>query len=128
MLFDTVFEENGRLLDRAGEGQADKKMFKAVNYIRENFNTDINMAVVSNYVSMNYSLFSTAFKNYTGINFVSYVRGLRIEEAKRLLRETTMRVNEIGQWVGYDNDKHFMKNFKESVGVSPSEYRRNTAI
>ncbi len=128
MLFDTVFEENGRLLDRAGEGQADKKMFKAVNYIRENYNADINMAVVSNYVSMNYSLFSTAFKNYTGINFVSYIRGLRIEEAKRLLRETTMRVNEIGQRVGYDNDKHFMKNFKESVGVSPSEYRRNTAI
>ncbi len=128
MLLNTVFEENGRLLDRAGDGQADKKMFKAVNYIRENFSSDINMAVVSNYVSMNYSLFSTAFKNYTGINFVSYVRGLRIEEAKRLLRETTMRVNEIGQRVGYDNDKQFMKNFKESVGVSPSEYRKNTAI
>ncbi len=127
ILFETVFEENSRLLERAGEGQTEKKMQKAVEYIRNNYNTDINMAVVSNYVSMNYSLFSTAFKNFTGINFVSYIRELRIDEAKRLLKETDMRVNEIGQKVGYDNDKHFMKNFKEFVGVSPTEYRRNTA-
>ena len=127
ILFETIFEENSRLLERTGEGQTEKKMQKAVEYIRNNYNTDINMAVVSNYVSMNYSLFSTAFKNYTGINFVSYIRELRIDEAKRLLKETDMRVNEIGQKVGYDNDKHFMKNFKEFVGVSPTEYRRNTA-
>ena len=85
------------------------------------------MAVVSNYVSMNYSLFSTAFKNYTGQNFVSYVRDLRISEAKKLLLESQLRVNDIGEKVGYDNSKHFMKNFKAVVGVSPTEFRRNSA-
>ncbi|WP_029233475.1 response regulator transcription factor [Butyrivibrio sp. VCB2006] len=128
IVLETIFEENSRLLDRASEGQTEKKMLKAVNYVRENYNTDINMAVVSNYVSMNYSLFSTAFKNFTGKNFVSYIRELRIDEAKRLLKETEMRVNEIGLRVGYENDKHFMKNFKASVGVSPSEFRRNIQL
>ncbi len=120
-----IFLENGRLSGDGKENLTDKKMVMAVEYIRENYQTDINMAVVSNYVSMNYTLFSTAFKNFTGTNFVSYVRDLRIEEAKRLLAKTPLRINEIGSMVGYDNDKHFLKNFKSQVGVSPGEYRKN---
>ena len=120
-----IFLENSRLTEDCRENLSDKKMILAVDYIKENYQTDINMAVVSNYVSMNYTLFSTAFKNFTGTNFVSYVRELRIEEAKRLLSNTTLRINEIGTMVGYDNDKHFLKNFKAQVGVSPGEYRKN---
>ncbi len=123
---ETVFEENSSFMERASEDQTEKKMATAVKYIRENYASDLNMAVVSNEVSMNYSLFSSAFKNYTGTNFVSYVKELRMDEAKRLLSETDMRVNEIALKVGYDNDKHFMKTFKAVVGVSPSEYRKNT--
>ena len=105
--------------------QTRQKIQEAINYIRENYKTDINMAVVSNEVSMNYSLFSSAFKNYTGTNFVGYVRDLRIGEAKKLLATTPLKVNEISARVGYDNEKHFMKSFKAIVGVSPSEYRKN---
>lgn len=102
-----------------------QKMQQAVEYIRENFSSDLNMAVVSNYVSMNYSLFSYAFKQYTGKNFVNYLKELRMEEAKRLLSQTQMRVVEISQQVGYENEKHFMKTFKSVCGVSPTEYRKN---
>ena len=123
---DAVYKENSRFMENTGDTQTEK-MIQAVDYIKKNFQTDINMAVVSNYVSMNYSLFSTAFKNYTGQNFVSYVRDLRISEAKKLLLESQLRVNDIGEKVGYDNSKHFMKNFKAVVGVSPTEFRRNSA-
>lgn len=103
-----------------------QKMQQAVAYIRQNYSSDLNMAVVSNYVSMNYSLFSYAFKQYTGQNFVNYLKELRMEEAKRLLSETQLRVVEISQQVGYENEKHFMKIFKSVCGVSPTEYRKNT--
>ena len=122
---DAVFEENSCFMVRVSEDQTEKKMATAVNYIRENYTKDLNMAVVSNQVSMNYSLFSSAFKSYTGTNFVSYVKELRMTQAKRLLSETDLKVNEIALKVGYDNDKHFMKTFKAVVGVSPSEYRKN---
>lgn len=102
-----------------------QKMQQAVEYIRKNYSSDLNMAVVSNYVSMNYSLFSFAFKQYTGKNFVNYLKELRMEEAKRLLAETQLRVVEISQQVGYENEKHFMKSFKSVCGVSPTEYRKN---
>ena len=86
------------------------------------------MAVVSNHISMNYSLFSLAFKKYTGINFVNYIKELRINEAKRLLVDTDKKINEISMLVGYENEKHFMKIFKGMYGVSPSEYRKNMQI
>ena len=101
------------------------KIQEAVSYINENYATDLNMAVVSNHISMNYSLFSAEFKNYTGTNFVNYVKDLRMNEAKKLLTETNLKVNEISAKVGYDNEKHFMKSFKVYAGVSPSEYRKN---
>ena len=102
-----------------------QKMKQAVEYIEQNYAGDLNMAVVSNYLSMNYSLFSYSFKQYTGSNFVNYLRNIRMREAKRLLEETDMRINEISQAVGYENEKHFMKIFKSTCGVSPSEYRKN---
>ena len=80
---------------------------------------------VANYVCMNYSLFSLTFKEYTGVNFVNYLKNIRIKEAKRLLAETDWKVADIGHKVGYENDKHFMKIFKNICGISPSDYRKN---
>lgn len=105
-----------------------KKIVQVMEYIQQNYDKDLNMAVVSNYISMNYSLFSYLFKEYTGSNFVNYLKGIRMEEAKKLLTETDMRIIEVSQQVGYDNEKHFMKIFKSACGVSPSEYRKNTSL
>lgn len=105
--------------------RSSQKMKQAVEYIEQNYANDLNMAVVSNYISMNYSLFSYSFKQYTGNNFVNYLKDIRMREAKRLLAETDMRIIDISQAVGYENEKHFMKIFKSSCGVSPSEYRKN---
>lgn len=102
-----------------------QKIQQAVIYIRENYDKDLNMAVVSNHISMNYSLFSYVFKQYTGKNFVNFLKDIRVEEAKRLLEETDMKVIDISMSVGYENEKNFMKIFKAACGVSPTEYRKN---
>lgn len=107
------------------ERKASMKMQSAIEYIRENYATDLNMAVVSNHISMNYSLFSYTFKQYTGTNFVNYLKNIRVGEAKKLLTETDMKINEISQAVGYDHEKHFMKTFKSITGLTPSQYRNN---
>lgn len=86
---------------------------------------DLNMAMVSNHICMNYSLFSAAFKEHTGVNFVNYLKEIRIAEAKRLLIQTEDKITEIAKQVGFENDKHFMKSFKTACGVSPSEFRKD---
>ncbi len=105
-----------------------QKIQMAIKYIHDNYNKDINMAVVSNYVSMNYSLFSYLFKQYNGMNFVNYVKTIRINEAIKLLEETELKIMDISNCIGYENEKHFMKVFRTTYGVSPSEYRKNVQV
>lgn len=105
--------------------QNKRKIRMALEYIHENYQKDLNMAQVSNHVCMNYSLFSLTFKEYTGVNFVNYLKDIRIREARRLLAETDWKISDISHKVGYENDKHFMKIFKNICGVSPSDYRKN---
>ena len=124
-LMDWIIALHEQINDTQDNNRNQQKMKKAVEYVQENYNKDLNMAVVSNYISMNYSMFSFAFKQYTGSNFVNYLKDIRIRKAKQLLAETDMRVIEISREVGYDNEKNFMKIFKSSCGVSPSEYRKN---
>ncbi|SDB19506.1 Two-component response regulator, YesN/AraC family, consists of REC and AraC-type DNA-binding domains [Pseudobutyrivibrio sp. YE44] len=123
-----IVEANAIIKSGTQVDATEEKIKAALEYVNANFAKDLNMAVVSNQVSMNYSLFSAEFKNYTGTNFVNYVKDLRMAEAKKLLIETELKVNEISTRVGYDNEKHFMKSFKTYVGVSPSEYRKNGRV
>lgn len=105
-----------------------QKIREAVQYIQQNFQKPLSMTIVSNEVSMNYSLFSLLFKQYTGVNFVNYLQNLRIEEAKRLLETTDWRVNEICSRSSFSDEKHFLKVFKAAVGFSPTEYRKSKLL
>jgi two-component system, response regulator YesN len=100
-----------------------KYMDRAIAYIRENYHKDLNLAVVSNYISLNYSYFSHMFKEFTGQNFVDYLKMVRIEGARSLLKETDYKVFEISEMVGYKNPKQFARVFREIEGISPKEYR-----
>lgn len=101
------------------------KMRKAVDYIRQNYGNPIDMAEVSNHVSMNYSMFSSTFKEYTGENFSTYLKKLRIEKSRKLLGNTDMNINEIAGKVGFEDARHFGKVFKEMTGMTPTACRED---
>ena len=69
--------------------------------------------------------FSRAFKRTTGFKPSQYFINLRMERARRLLRETNRSVIEIGLNVGYSSPSHFTRTFHREVGISPSRYRRS---
>ncbi|OPA75603.1 hypothetical protein BVG16_19880 [Paenibacillus selenitireducens] len=100
-----------------------KEMQRALQYIQDHYDQDLNMAMVSNYVSLNYSYFSQAFKEYTGESFVGYLRKLRMAKGKELLETTDFKVYEVSAKVGFENVKHFTRVFREMEGISPLEYR-----
>ena len=119
---------NDKIHDTHEKNKNNTQMKEAVDYIYENYDKDLNMAMVSNHISMNYSCFSQTFKEYTGMNFVNYIKEVRINKAKELLQDTNKKVAEIGYEVGYENEKHFMKVFKSVTGISPTEYRKNSDL
>ncbi|CDN41872.1 response regulator [Paenibacillus sp. P22] len=129
--FDDYYRLVEQLLERLDEYVAGvrgahgerKDMQKAVEYLHEHFASDVNMAVVSNHISLNYTYFSQAFKEYTGESFSVYLRRLRLAKAKELLGTSDRKVYEISTMSGFDNVKHFTRVFKEVEGITPLEYR-----
>ena len=59
-----------------------------------------------------------------GESIPNYVNKLRIEDAKGLLKSTSLSTTEIAYLVGYTDSNYFSALFKEKVGVSPREYRK----
>src|SRR5574344_177292 len=97
---------------------------EAVEYVKKHFTKNINMAMVANQVSVNYTWFSEKFKEHTGVNFNEYLKRLRLEEAERLLEQGCFKVYEVAERSGFGDVKYFMKTFRESTGMSPTEWKK----
>lgn len=104
------------------------RLREAVEYMQQHYDRPLNMAMVSNHVSLNYSYFSEAFKAYTGENFILYLKKLRIERAKPLLNEPNLRLSEISQQVGFESSRHFSRVFRELEGITPQQYRSKLEV
>lgn len=96
---------------------------RVLDYINKTPLDQITLKEAAESVHINPSYLSQLFKQQLNKKFVDYVTELRIEEGKRLLHNTTLRMSEIAERVGYSDLAYFSNNFKKIVGVSPSEYR-----
>lgn len=118
-----IMNINNVLLKMKNTCNNDDEIDKAVKYVKENYCKDLTMAEVANRICLNYSYFSLLFKGKTGMNFIDYLKTIRIEKAKELLKNTDYKVYEISGMVGYNNTKHFTTTFRVFTGISPTEYR-----
>ena len=68
--------------------------------------------------------FQHLYKRLFGVSVMSDVIKGRLDRAKRLLSSTNLTVREIGERCGYSNEFNFMRQFKDYVGKTPTEYRK----
>jgi len=102
-----------------------REISKATNYIKANYNKNINLKNIAENVNLNPAYLSSLFKKELGINFIDYLNGLRVEKARELLLETNLMTYEIAENVGFSEETYFSKVFKSVVGTSPTEFRKN---
>ena len=95
----------------------------AVKYLQENFRKDISLEEISHYVHLSPYYFSRIFKKETGLNFVEYLTKLRIDEAKRMLRDSEESIINIASIVGYNEPNYFSRVFRKLEGITPKQYR-----
>lgn len=96
---------------------------KAVMFMRERYMEELTLEAVSGHVHVSPSYFSRLFQKETGQTFTEYATKLRLQEAVRLLGKTDHAVYDIAERVGYRNARYFLKLFKETYGMTPTEYR-----
>lgn len=93
-------------------------------YIEENFFRELSLEEIADFLHISYSYASRIFKEYTGQNYSVYLENVRIERAKRLIKEDERSVEKIGSLVGYSNSNTFIKVFKKHTGTTPGRYRK----
>lgn len=92
-------------------------------YMREHYAEDITLQKLAEQFFLHPIYLSKLFKEKTGENFIDYLTLIRMENAKKLLQETTLKVYDISNMIGYESSKYFSKIFREETGKTPSEFR-----
>ena len=91
-----------------------------VDYIKQNYIHKISLKDLSEQMGMSVPYLNNKFKEGTGRTFNDYLNHYRIQQALRLMRETDMKIYEIGDAVGIPDYKYFNHVFKKYTGMSPS--------
>ena len=96
-------------------------------YIREHFSEDVSLRELS--VISNLSLFYLVrtFRKEVGLAPHEYLVEVRIEEARRLLREGRPIV-EVAQDTGFSDQSHFTRSFKSRIGITPGRYKKAAGL
>ena len=94
-------------------------------YINEKCFGKITLQEIAAHTFYNPAYFSRIFKKQVGINLTDYIKEKRIREAARLLRDSSLTVEDVMSRVGYTDKNHFYKNFKEIYQMTPAAYRKN---
>lgn len=107
----------------SSSGQRQARM--AMEYIQKNYmNPDLSLNDICSYLNISTSYFSTIFKEMTGETFTEVLIRTRMEKAKELLENTTMKNYEIAEKVGFSDPHYFGISFKKITGITPTEYAR----
>jgi AraC-like DNA-binding protein len=101
-----------------------ERLEPVLNYIDENLSMNISLEKLSGLAHFHPTHFIRYFRNQTGLPPMQYIRKLRLEKAKNYLLETESTLSEISSLLGFYDQFHFSKDFKEYTGYSPSEYKK----
>lgn len=101
-------------------------ILKAKKYIEEHYaDQNTTLTSVAEAVCLSPNHFSTIFSQECKTTFIGYLTEVRIENAKRLMRETDMKGYDIAYECGFSDPHYFSYIFKKNTGLSPREYKMN---
>lgn len=101
---------------------------EALAYVEQNFQNSISVEDIADNCGLNRSYFGKIFKEAVGKTPQEFLLNYRMTKAAELLKLTKLSIGDIGNAVGYDNQLHFSRAFKNIYGVSPREWRNQNRM
>ncbi len=109
--------------DEKDKGSYHSMFDQVINRIHHEYQKEFSIASLADSYHISCCWFIREFKRYTGYSPKQYITKLRLENAKELLNNHNLSINDVANLVGYDNQLYFSRIFHKYAGMSPSEYR-----
>ena len=111
-------------MDTRSVNAQNEKAEGVIAYIRERcYDSDFGLNEVAEYYDVAVPTASRILKEILGMNFKEYIRNVRMEKAKVLLRSSERTTQQIAADVGFGSLNYFIRVFKSVEGITPTEYR-----
>ncbi len=94
-----------------------------VDYIQANLSEDNSLQALADLARVSPFHFCRSFKQSTGLSPHRYILQLRIQEAQRLLKKTTLAISDVANRLGFSDQSHFTMVFRRLVGTTPARWR-----
>lgn len=111
-------------LRRLGIGLESRLIRDVKGYVRKNLSTQVSLRDAANNYGYSPNHLGYLFKKETGVGFSEFLIRERMEKARELLGDSTLRVYEIADRVGYRDMAYFNRQFKLLFGMTPGEYKK----
>lgn len=125
-LFDGIYNIILKLIDIVYlliDNNQHSTLKKAKEYINENYNKDITVKKIANYLYISDYYLCHLFKENLNYTVNDYITRVRVEKAVELMNNREMNIKDIMYKVGFSSQSHFTKIFKKILGVTPGVYR-----
>ena len=97
-----------------------------LKYINQHYADTLTLRMLSREFYLTETYICDLLKKYTGKTFVAILQEIRLNQAKRLLSETSITIAEVGRQVGYTDQGYFSRIFRRMECMSPMQYRIKT--
>lgn len=99
-------------------------MLKVISYMTEHMQEKLMVEDISAVVYMSPAAFSRTFHKSTGMPPITFLNELRLDKAKKLLSATDIKIGQIAEAVGFEEESYFFKIFSRHTGITPTVYRQ----
>ena len=126
LVYEYLMEFHCLAADKSMMGGADKSdiLMPALNYIEDNFRHDFPISILAQCAGVSQQYLCKIFNQTMNTRPNEYITKRRLQEAMRLLLDTSDTLSEISDNVGFSNVGYFCSVFKKHIGVTPTVYRK----
>ena len=108
-----------------GDSRQNTSMYEIEKYINNNYQYDITLKKLSNIFFINPVYLGQLLRKHLGMYFNDYLETIRIEQAKKLLRRSNLKLSEIANKIGYVNSNYFINKFEKVTHLTPTQYKNS---